>query len=185
MKLKIHQKAPVFTKNDIWGQPVNLLQPGHSATLISFFRYAECALCNLRIAEILRHKTQLDREGIRFIAVFESPAESLRAHVADRHQLPFSIIADPERELYDLYQVKPSWWKLWRSLRWKSIIKVMAAWRLGFQPGGKVEGAFHQIPADFLIDPAGNIRMTHYGSHVVDHLPLTALWGLARPVLVG
>ena len=172
MKLKTGQKAPKFIKEDIWGNEINLSELSSQKVLLTFFRYAECALCNLRISDIMGYQTQLQKQGIHFIAIFESPVDSLRKSVADRHQFKFTIIADPERELYKLFKVKPSWLNLFRTMSFEAIKKVIAANKLGFKPGGKVEGAFNQIPADFLMNKSGIIEIAHYGNSVIDHLLL-------------
>ena len=172
MKLKIGQKVPKFIMEDIWGSEINLNELSSQKVLLTFFRYAECALCNLRISEVMRYQTQMQEQGIHFIAVFESSVDSLQKNVADRHQVKFTIIADPDRELYNLFQVKPSWTNLFRTISFKAIKKVISASKLGFKPGGKVEGAFNQIPADFLIGKSAIIEIAHYGNSVIDHLPL-------------
>jgi thioredoxin-dependent peroxiredoxin len=172
MKLSVGQPAPVFITKDIWGNEFNLAEIKSQKMLITFFRYAECALCNLRISEVVRFQDNLKRNNIKFIAIFQSPDISLRESVASKHQFDFTIISDPDRELYNLYDVKPSWLKLFQTLNIKAIKSVFQAAKLGFKPGGKVEGAFHQIPADFVINENKTIEIAHYGNSVVDHLPL-------------
>ena len=172
MKLKTGQKVPKFIKDDIGGDEINLSELSGQKVLLTFFRYAECALCNFRISEVMRYQIRMQEQGIHFIAVFESPIDSLQKSVADRHQFRFTIIADPDRELYNLFQVKPSWTNFFRTISLKAIQKVIDANKLGFKPGGKVEGAFNQIPADFLISKSGIIEIAHYGNSVIDHLPL-------------
>jgi peroxiredoxin Q/BCP len=179
MKLKNGQKAPAFIKNDICGNEINLEKIDNRKILLVFFRYAECALCNFRISEIIQHKQQLKQQDIKFIAVFESPGTSLQNSVANKHQFNFTIIADPNRELYNLYDVKPSWLKLLKTVGFKAIKNAISANRLGFKPGGKIEGAFHQIPADFLIGKDKIIQIAHYGSSVVDHFPLDDIFKFA------
>jgi thioredoxin-dependent peroxiredoxin len=172
MNLSKGQKAPNFKAIDIWGNEIDLSKTDNQTTFLTFFRYAECALCNLRISEIMRHKEDLAKKNIRLITIFESPAESLKSNVADRHQFGFTIIADQERKLYDLYQVKPSWLKLIKTMTWDGISSALRASKMGFALGGKVEGTFNQIPADFVINKNGIIDIAHYGNNVIDHIPL-------------
>ncbi|MCB0646918.1 MAG: hypothetical protein KDC49_09650 [Saprospiraceae bacterium] len=47
--------------------------------------------------------------------------------------------------------------------------------KAGFKPGGKVEGNFYQIPADFIIDRNGKILKAKYGENVIDHVDLSEL----------
>lgn len=173
MNLTKGQKAPNFKTNDIWGNEIDLSKSDNQTTLLTFFRYAECALCNLRVSEIMRNKEELTKKNIRLITIFESPVDSLKSNIADRHQFGFTIIADQERKLYDLYQVKPSWLKLMQTMTWKGIRSALKASKMGFALGGKVEGSFNQIPADFLINKNGIIEIAHYGDSVIDHIPLS------------
>ena len=76
MKLKQGQKAPNFEMSDIHGTKINLHKLSNQKVLLTFFRYAECAMCNLRISEIkkesekfkpmflvLPHNTLIDFRG--------------------------------------------------------------------------------------------------------------------------
>ncbi|KQB44297.1 Alkyl hydroperoxide reductase/ thiol specific antioxidant/ mal allergen [Flavobacterium daejeonense] len=105
MKLVSGQKAPSFVTKDIFGNTIDLNQIPSEKILLSFFRYAECAMCNLQIAKMMKHKELFAQKGIQLIAVFESPVDSLKSGIANRHQFDFPIIADTNRELYDLYKV--------------------------------------------------------------------------------
>jgi thioredoxin-dependent peroxiredoxin len=177
MKLKAGEKAPAFIATDILGNTINLSEIHNEKIFLSFFRYAECAMCNLQIAKIIKSKELLEANDIKLIAIFESPAESLKTSIADRHQFNFTIIADTKRELYNLYRVKPSWLKTLQTMTVKGFQHLYQAKKLGFKIGGKVEGSFNQIPADFLISKNGIIQIAHYGNSVIDHYPLKNILG--------
>ncbi|WP_420573290.1 peroxiredoxin-like family protein [Kordia sp.] len=175
MKLKQGQTAPNFEVLDIQGNKINLNKLSNHKILLTFFRYAECALCNLRISEIKNESQRLKMLDIKLIAVFQSSKDSLIKNVQNEHAFDFTIIADPNRELYDLYQVKPSWIKLIRTTTWKGVNSIIKASKKGYKPGGKVEGKFHQIPADFLINQDKKIEIAYYGSSVIDHISIEKL----------
>ncbi|WP_339810624.1 peroxiredoxin-like family protein [uncultured Imperialibacter sp.] len=175
MQLKKGQKAPLFVTHDIWGNIIDLKLIGDKKILLCFFRYAECSVCQLRVSEIMGAKTRFSEQGIKVIAVFQSPAESLRLTIADKPHFDFAVIADPERVLYDLYFVKPSWIKLFKTINLSGVKRIFKSIRAGFKPGGKVEGLFHQIPADFIIDSNKDILAAKYGNNVVDHIPLSEI----------
>lgn len=175
MQLTKGQKAPSFTTNDIWGNTIDLAQLRNKKILLSFFRYAECAVCQLRISEIMREKNKFKEQNIEVIAIFQSPAASLKVNITDKIHFDFTVIADPERVLYDLYAVKPSWIKLFRTMNLSGVKRVIKSVKAGFKPGGKVEGQFHQIPADFIIDQNQNILVAKYGNSVIDHIPLSEI----------
>jgi peroxiredoxin Q/BCP len=172
MQLKKGQNAPSFVAIDIWGNTINLAQIEKRKILLSFFRYAECAVCQLRISEIMREKNKFKEQNIEVIVIFQSPAESLKLNIVDKIHFDFTVIADPERILYELYSVKPSWAKMLKTMNLNGIKRVFESIKAGFKPGGKVEGQFHQIPADFIIDHNKIILVAKYGNNVVDHIPL-------------
>lgn len=172
MKLKQGQIAPNFEVLDIHGEKINLHKLSNQKVLLTFFRYAECALCNLRISELKKESERLKKLDIKLIAVFQSNKNSLIKSVYNKHLFDITIVADPYFELYDLYGVKPSWIKLIRTLTWNGISSMMRASRKGFELGGKTEGKFHQIPADFLINRERIIEVAHYGNSVIDHVPI-------------
>jgi len=176
MKLVAGQKAPLFVTKDIFGNNVDLNKFQNQKILLSFFRYAECPLCNLQISKIIRHKDLFEKKGIKVIVVFESPAESLRLSIANRHGFDFSIIADTNRELYKLYKVHPSWVKTLRMISVKGFQHVFEAMKKGYKAVGKVEGTLHQIPADFLIGYENKIEIAQYGNSVIDHFSLEKLF---------
>ena len=176
MKLVSGQKAPSFVTKDIFGNTIDLNQIPSEKILLSFFRYAECAMCNLQIAKMMKHKELFAQKGIQLIAVFESPVDSLKSGIANRHQFDFPIIADTNRELYDLYKVNPSWLKTLRTMSVKGMQHLNEATKKGYKAGGKVEGTLHQIPADFLIGKDKIIQIAHYGNSVIDHLPLEEIF---------
>lgn len=175
MKVKTGQIAPNFEVADIFGNKINLHSLSSHKIILTFFRYAECALCNLRISEIKSASKKMHELDIQLIAIFQSSKESLIKSIFDRHTFDFTIISDTELKLYNLYNVKPSWIKLVRTMSWKGIKEMVKASSKGYKLGGKVEGKFHQIPADFLINKNKEIELAHYGTNLVDHLSLATV----------
>ncbi|WP_372630872.1 redoxin domain-containing protein [Cohnella sp.] len=54
MKLKQGQKAPLFSTPDALGYTIDLnAYQGHKV-MISFYRFASCPFCNLRIQHLLK-----------------------------------------------------------------------------------------------------------------------------------
>ncbi|MDF4203829.1 peroxiredoxin-like family protein [Maribacter sp. SA7] len=172
MKLNKEEQAPNFRVKDIFGTEIDLSKMDSHKILISFFRYAECALCNLRIAELKRASEVFQKEDIEVITIFQSHEESLKESIHKRHELDFTVISDPNFKLYDMYGVTTSWGKLLRTASLKGIKSTFAASSQGFKLGGRVEGKFNQIPADFLLDRNKRIKIAHYGSSLIDHMPL-------------
>jgi peroxiredoxin len=168
MRIQPGQPARNFTSEDISGNAITLNDCAGRHVMLSFYRYAACPLCNLRVHHLIQqHQTFFER-NLNFVAVFQSPRESIRRHVG-KQDIPFPVIADPERNLYRLYGVESSWSGFIRgSLR---LPTVASALMKGFFPG-KMEGVKSTVPADFLIGPDLTVQVAYYGSDIADHLPI-------------
>lgn len=165
------ETAPSFAAWDLSGaRRVDLLHYRGRHVLLSFYRYASCPLCNLRVHELAQHHADWHARGLDMLAVFQSPPGTLRQYVGSQHP-PFLIIPDPGQTLYALYGVGHSWAGFFRA--WATRLPEIGRSVIGkgFRPGS-VEGAIHRIPADFVIDPRGRIAEAWYGRDIGDHLPL-------------
>jgi peroxiredoxin Q/BCP len=138
-----------------------------SSYLLSFFRFAGCPLCNMRVHELVK---RFDEFGPDFtvVAVFDSPLDNLVRHVA-KHESPFPILADESNQYYRAYGVEHSIGGVVKGviLRMPALLKGMLR---GYLPT-TVKGSLTTMPADFLIDTAGVIQVAHYGADEGDHLP--------------
>ncbi|MCK5140845.1 MAG: redoxin domain-containing protein, partial [Candidatus Heimdallarchaeota archaeon] len=77
MRIKEGQKAKDFTVKDIYGNEISLKDYKEKKLLLSFFRYASCPLCNLRVNQLATIFPKLDSKGLQILAFFESPKESI------------------------------------------------------------------------------------------------------------
>ena len=162
--------APHFQVQDMEGRPIRLGDYGGRWLLLSFYRYASCPLCNLRIHTLSQQRAAWQAQGMDMLAVFQSPQEKMLQYVG-RQQAPFPLIPDAGQRLYALYGVKCSvigFLKAWMT-RLPEITRSVL--RLGYFPGS-VEGGIHRIPADFVINPQGRITEAYYGRDIGDHLPV-------------
>lgn len=172
-RLRTGMAAPSFGVIDAFGQPVMLEGYRGGSILLSFYRYASCPLCNLRVHELVAHHDEWRERGLHLLAVFESPAEHIRRYL-DRHDAPFPILPDPERRLYRQYGVQPSWGGLLRVMTHHFPMVYEAVVRKGFLPG-RMDGDWAMVPADFLIGPDLRIAEAFYGRHIGDHMPVTQI----------
>lgn len=170
MKLKTGMLAPHFEISDLTG---NLYAPRPKSgdmLLISFMRNAACALCNLRIHELIQRFPDFQRDGLEVLAIFESPAVNIARNVS-RQGVPFPIIADPAGHLYDLYGVETSEEKVTATLGsdWQNELVKRAA-EIGYTLTPEEGSNFFRLPADFLIDSQGRITAAFYSDAVGRHL---------------
>lgn len=167
------QAAPDFSVTDIDGKTHELGDYRGSYLLLTFYRFASCPLCNLRVSQVIKRKAEFEARGMSFLAVFHSPEEAIRRYVG-RQGVPFPLIPDPRRELFRTYDVlEISWLKFLKAFVFR-IGAVLKAYMKGFFVGS-AEGGLAGMPADFLIGPDGNVISAYYGRDAGDHLPFKTI----------
>jgi peroxiredoxin len=171
--LTIGDIPPAFQMPNLRGEITSLEEFRGRWLLLSFYRYASCPLCNLRVHELSELHAEWQAKGLEMLAIFQSPVEKLNMYVGSQ-QLPFALIPDPGQVLYKSYGVDHSWMGF--LLAWvKRLPEIsLAVLRERFLPGS-IEGGIHRIPADFLINPDGCITEAYYGRDIGDHLPIAKI----------
>jgi len=182
MSLITGTPAPAFSTVDLFDQPVSLESLRGAPVLLSFFRNAACALCNLRVRQLIQRYPALRAQGLQVVVVFESSADALRKYVG-RQAAPFPIVPDPTAALYELYKVESSDAKVATTMAMAATAAVIGeAADNGFELVAEEDANFLRMPADIFIDADGVIRKAHYADFVWDHMPfetLEALLGIA------
>lgn len=175
MQLQEGDAAPPFQLDDILGRPA-VVPSGRSRNhLLSFFRNAGCAICNLRLAQLIERAPLYERLGLEVVAVFESSPDRVREQFQAR-AVPFPILANPQAELYDRYGVESSAEKVTLTMeRPDTEAVIQSAAEAGFLLTPEEGSNFQRIPADFLIRTDGVIQIAYYGEFVFDHLPLDVI----------
>lgn len=163
--LKQGTNALDFEVLDYKGSVIKLSSFYDKKLLLSFYRYASCPLCNLRIHKLISNYEKYQVKDLVVIAFFESPAESIKKYV-ESQEPPFSLIPDPDRKIYKKYEVEKSLFKYIKGLLNGKLLKAAL---LGFLPG-KMENDKTMVPADFLIEN-GIIKEAYYGKDISDHIP--------------
>jgi len=167
--------APTFRAEDTFGNTIDLQSYRGRSVLLSFYRNAACALCNLRVHELIQKFPAYQLAGLDVVAVFEAPRENLLQYVG-KQDAPFPIIGDPQGRLYDLYGVEVSEAKVAASMAApEGQARVQAAAAAGFELIREEGSNFYRIPADFLIDGDGILRRAYYAELVGQHLPFTEI----------
>lgn len=176
MRLKSGTNAPLFKTTDIGGETIDLQSYKGSKVLISFYRYASCPLCNLRVNNLIKLYPSLSDKGLKIISIFQSPKESILQYVG-KQDAPFPIVPDPAQKLYKQYGVETSWTAFAKA--GLQINKLIETTKLGFMPG-KMEGEVNRVPADFLIDEKGVIQSAYYGADISDHMPIETILSFVK-----
>jgi peroxiredoxin len=165
MRLTPNEQTPEFRIADIWGESQSSEKYKGKKWMFSFYRYASCPLCNLRVNQLTQKYENWRKKDFYIVGVFESSIESIQQYVG-KQDAPFPIIPNPDLSLYHTYHLDSSWVKFMRG-----GIPFMKAFAKGFLPG-KMEDDKSIIPADFLINDDGTIHTAFYGNHIGDHLPI-------------
>lgn len=161
-RLRAGQVVPAHTLHGLDGSPV-VIPDATRQVHLQFRRFAGCPICNLHLRSISRRHDELVNANIVEVAVFHSPAEDMLPY---QHELPFAVVADPERALYRAFAVEES-----RAVTMMHPRVIFAALRgslHGVRRPGKSETPFG-LPADFLIQRDGVIMALKYGTHADDH----------------
>jgi len=142
---------------------------------LQFRRFAGCPVCNLHLRSIARRHSEITAADVREIAVFHSDAETMRPYQGD---LPFDVVADPEKTLYRRFGVESSLKSVADPRAWGAFVRGVFASHASSSTTG--EGGHLGLPADFLIDSAGRIAASKYGLHADDQWSVDEILTLAR-----
>ncbi|MGG4344749.1 redoxin domain-containing protein [Paenibacillus lautus] len=163
--------APLFQSVDQNGNIISLENHRGRKLLLAFFRNAACALCNLRVHQFIQRYPQWQQQyHLDVICVFESPEAALHQHVGQQ-KAPFPLIADPNAELYTRYGVETSVAKTQATLAQPNVHQFTdEAEAAGFKLTPEEGSNFNRIPAEFVLDEDGILRIAHYARLITDHL---------------
>lgn len=102
-------------------------------------------------------KAEFDRRGVAIAVVsFAEPAKLL--HYQQQHEWPFTMLADPRREVYEAFELKRlSWFEIYSLDTLKLYLKLF---RRGMRREDYGKDDIYQGGGDFLVDSAG---MIHFG----------------------
>ncbi len=137
---------------------------------LQFRRFAGCPVCNLHLHSIVQRHGTILAASIREVIVFHTNAEELLEHAGD---LPFAVIADPEKRLYAEFGVDSGLRALLDPRGWIPILRgLILSLRASFHgqpiPSVNPYGGRFGLPAEFLIASDGRVLACKYGSHAYD-----------------
>ncbi|PWT73289.1 MAG: hypothetical protein C5B60_08395 [Chloroflexi bacterium] len=175
MQLLVGQQAPDFVVADLYGKRVALEDYRGVCLLLSFYRFAVCPLCDLRMWRLSQQVNAYRRRGLHFVACIESSAENIHFYL-DRLNYPFPMIPDLGGDLYDTYGLRSSPLRVLTGMVVHADMYLKAARKnLGGWNVFRFDGEFGRLPADFLIGPDGRVLLAYYGRDHGDFLPLEQL----------
>jgi peroxiredoxin len=145
---------------------------------LQFRRFAGCPICNLHMHQVASRLGDITAAGVTEVVLFHSSAQRLRRYQAD---LPFAVVADPKRALYEEFGVQNSV----RGVLNRDValavgrgMRQMRSARSLVASLGPTENHL-SMPADFLIAPDGVVLARKYGEHADDQWSVDDLLELA------
>lgn len=131
--LAIGTRAPAFSLRDQAGRvQTNDTLKGAKGTVLLFVRSADwCPYCKGQLMDLQRAKARFEEQGLKLASVSYDTVEILKSF-ADRRQIEFPMLADPDSQIIRAYRV------------------------LNADATGRDAGM--ALPGYFFIDPSGIIR---------------------------
>ena len=180
-RLEVGAVVPPHEWTNIHGKPLRVPDERRVVHL-QFRRFAGCPVCNLHLRSIVRRHDKIVAAGVREVVVFHSTAQDLLPHAGD---LPFDVVADPEKRLYAKFGVESAPRALLNPRAWFPVLRgiVVSAWgilgRREAIPPINPDGGSLGLPADFLIAPDGRVVACKHGDHAYDQWSVDELLALA------
>ena len=148
------------------GNTFNIEAISGKKALLTFYRFATCPFCNLRIFEMNQRYAELGTD-FKIIAVFDSDIDFLIKNMK-KHDTPFIILADKNFEYFKKYDVEQSVWKFLVGST-VGFFRLCRGLLKGYIPL-IMKGSMRTVPVDILINEDGTIQKVCYGKHTSDHL---------------
>jgi len=182
---RVGDAFPMLELTATSGQRVTIPDPAGNFVHLQLRRFAGCPICSQHLRSIVTRHDEIRSHGIREVVVFHSTAAELAKHEAE---LPFPLIADPERELYRRLGVErgPGSLLSTRALRAAIAGQTAALGNRSTKRGAlgpiKPTGGRLGLPAEFLIAPDGRVAALKYGQHAYDQWTVDELLDHAHPL---
>ncbi|WP_369828045.1 peroxiredoxin-like family protein [Mycobacterium sp. 852002-51163_SCH5372311] len=171
--MKAGDKVDPRTLTTIGGAEIAFPAPNETVHL-QFRRFAGCPICSLHLREMARRSSEITEAGVTEIVVFHSAPDALRRYQSD---LPFAVVADPDRKLYKEFGVESSIGAVLHPGAMRGAVRGLLRSRSLAGPLGIGEDHLGR-PADFLIAPDGTVLARKYGVHADDQWSVDELLGL-------
>jgi D-cysteine desulfhydrase len=173
---KVGTQAPVFAVTDGKGASLSLADLQGRKTVLIFLRHLGCPICRMEIAELKRRIGEFKDAGAEVVVFVDSPAESV-TEFAQRDDVTFRIVADPQRSVYAHYGIERG--GLLDFIAPGAALRSVKATLKGHMHG-RFEGSELLLPGDFVLDASGKILYAHRGAHIGDNTPLDTLLAIVK-----
>ena len=151
-------------------------------THLQFRRFAGCPICGLHLRSVAARHREIAAAGIHEVVLFHSTPRELRAYEGD---LPFDVVADPDKQLYNEFGVETSLRGVLDPRASAPVLQAKfrrAGAKRAPRPAGipvHPTGGRLGLPADILIGHTGTVLACKYGTHAYDQWSVDELLELA------
>nr|MBC7613481.1 thioredoxin-dependent thiol peroxidase [Pseudopedobacter sp.] len=104
LELKVGDKAPIFTANDQNGKPVSLANFKGKKVILYFYPKDNTPGCTAEACDFRDNYQSLTSKGFEVIGVSTDDEKSHQKFIT-KFELPFTLIADKEKEIVEAYGV--------------------------------------------------------------------------------
>ncbi len=140
--------------------------------LLSFYRFASCPFCNMRIDQLVTKYDELP-DNFEVVAIFDSALDNLQRHTTDHHA-PFPILADEANTYYEKFGVQHSLLGMLKGMTLRMPTLLHAMFGKGYVPW-IVKGSMTTMPLDILVDEHGTVQSVYYGKDEGDHMSFSQI----------
>jgi peroxiredoxin Q/BCP len=102
--LEVGMKAPEFTLAGKNGEKVSLSDFRGQKVVLYFYSKDNTSGCTKQACAFAQNHVTFEAQNVAVIGISKDSAES-HAKFANKHQLPFILLSDPEREVHQAYNV--------------------------------------------------------------------------------
>jgi peroxiredoxin Q/BCP len=165
-----------LTLPNIDGSEFNIESVRGKRFLLSFYRFASCPFCNLRIHQLVNKYNELP-DDFDMVAIFDSPLDNLQ-RFTEGHHAPFPILADEANTYYRKFGVQRSLLGVLKGAVLRMPTVMYAMFGKGYIPWA-VKGSMTTMPLDILVDESGIVQFAYYGKDEGDHMPFDQIKAFA------
>ncbi|MBM60629.1 MAG: hypothetical protein CMM79_03705 [Rhodospirillaceae bacterium] len=176
MRLKKGDDLKKLNLPSVSGKNFKLSDIRGRKSLISFYRFAQCPFCNLRIHELIKRHDEFMGD-LKIVAIFDAPLDHLIKSM-ERHEAPFEILADEDFSYFRAIDVEKSLIKFLIGSVF-NIHRLVQASLKGFIPLS-FKGSMLTVPVDILINEKGVVERVYYGKTTADHMNFDDILAFAR-----
>lgn len=177
-KLQVGDDAPAIILPAIDGTTFDLSKHKGKKVILTFYRFASCPFCNIRIHRIIKRWKEFPSDTV-MVGIFDADMASLKRRINKNHDVPFIIVADETYETYNQNGVYKSLFRVMLAPIRRPFTMLHAMLK-GYVPLTLSTKKLSTIPVDVLIDEDGKVVKAHYCKDTVDHLPIETMVRFAR-----